>query len=123
MGSLLDALEEQVRQVSPQFLHRHLAQGKILDPGGHPWFGQMDAGDVENLRKGMAGVSGIEELRQRMLGGVNIKEPVEVLVRSVKVRSDGKVVEAVCIARRPGRTVQTNPKWTYFDGDWWQTDD
>ncbi|MBE0534066.1 MAG: FecR domain-containing protein [Phycisphaerae bacterium] len=100
-----------------------LTQGRIADPLTHPWFSQMDPGDVENLKKGMAGVAGLEELQQRMLGGVNIKEPVDVLVRSAKVRDDGKVVEAVCITGRDGRRIQTSPRWTFFDGDWWQTDD
>jgi len=83
----------------------------------------MDPGDVENLKKGMADVTGLDELRQRMLGGVNIKAPVDVLVRSAKARDDGKVVEAVCVTGRDGRRIQTSPRWTYFDGDWWQTDD
>lgn len=71
----------------------------------------------------MADVSGLEELRQRMLGGINITEPVKVLVRSAKLSPDGKVVEAVCITGKGGSTSRTNPKWTHFDGDWWQTDD
>jgi ferric-dicitrate binding protein FerR (iron transport regulator) len=100
-----------------------LAQGKIADPSAHPWFSRMDADDVENLKKGMADVTSLDELRQRLVGSVNLGEPTEVLVRSVKISADGKVVEAVCILRGPGRTVQTSPKWTYFDGDWWQIDD
>ena len=100
-----------------------LAQGKIADPSTHPWFSQMTPGDVDNLKKGMADVSGLEELRQRMLGAINITEPVKVLVRSAKISADGKVVEAVCITGKGGTTIRTNPKWTYFDGDWWQTDD
>lgn len=100
-----------------------LAQERIADPGTHPWFSQMEPADVENLKKGMADVTGPEELRQRLLGGVNLGEPADVLVRSIKIGADGKVVEAVCITRGPGGTVQTTPKWTYFDGDWWQTDD
>jgi len=47
----------------------------------------------------------------------------KVLVRSAKLSPDGKIVEAVCITGKGGTTIRTNPRWTHFDGDWWQTDD
>lgn len=100
-----------------------LAKGKIADPSSHAWFGQMDPGDVANLQKGLADVSGIEELRERMLGQINIKEPMDVLVQSVKMSDDGKIVEAVCITTKGGGRIRTNPKWAHFEGDWWQIDD
>jgi len=100
-----------------------LAQGKIADPAAHPWFSQMDAGDVQNLKNGLAKFADIDQVRKMFLGTINISGPGEVLIRSTKINEAGNIVEAVCVVTRDNGKVQIHPKWTNFDGDWWQTDD
>lgn len=100
-----------------------LAQDRIEDSAAHPWFGQMAPGDVERLKKVMAQFSSVEEVRKMFLGTVNISGPGRVLIRSAKLNEAGNVVEAVCVITRGAGKVQIHPKWTKFDGDWWQTDD
>jgi len=100
-----------------------LAQGKIEDPAAHPWFSQMDPGDVQNLRNGLAKFSSLEQVKEAFLGSVNIKGTAQVLVESAKINEAGNVVEAVCIVNRSNGKTKIFPKWTNYDGDWWQTDD
>lgn len=100
-----------------------LAQGKIADPAAHPWFSQMDPGDVQNLKNVLAKFSTIEQVKEAFVESVNMRGKAEVLVESAKLNEAGNVVEAVCLVKRSGGTTRIQPKWTNFDGDWYQTDD
>ena len=98
-----------------------LAQGNIADYTQHPWFRQMHQQDVENLKNNLANVP-LENLQEEMIAGVNLKGAKSMYIRSVKISEDGKVVTAECVKKTSG-LLHTTPTWTYFDGDWWQTDD
>ncbi|MHC4741034.1 MAG: hypothetical protein ACYS8Z_03935 [Planctomycetota bacterium] len=100
-----------------------LARGKIEEPASHPWFSQMTPGDVQNLKNGLARFSSIEQVKEAFVGSVNMDGKAEVLVESAKLNEAGNVVEAVCIVKRSRGTTKIFPKWTNFEGDWWQTDD
>lgn len=98
-----------------------LAHGNIADYSQHPWFSQMVPQDVENLKNGLANVP-MDKLQKEMISGVNLKGAKSMYIRSVEISEDGKIVTAQCVKRTSG-LLSTSPKWTFFDGDWWQTDD
>lgn len=98
-----------------------LAHGNIADYTQHPWFSQMVASDVENLKNNLANVE-MDQLRKMMIEDVNLKGTKSMYIRSIELSEDGKIVKAQCVKKTSG-LLSTIPKWTYFDGDWWQTDD
>ena len=57
-----------------------------------------------------------------MVAGTNFKNAESMYIRSVEISEDGTVVSAECVRKSNG-VLCTTPTWTYFDGDWWQTDD
>jgi ferric-dicitrate binding protein FerR (iron transport regulator) len=99
--------------------------GKGLIKGGqHPWFSRMSDSDVQRLRKSAADVNGPDEMVERAVATVNINKPERIYVQSVTMAVDGKHATARCVrVRGERRYLVTTPQWTYFDDDWWQTDD
>ncbi|MBN1360853.1 MAG: FecR domain-containing protein [Sedimentisphaerales bacterium] len=98
-----------------------------LVKGQEPYDPQRFGGseeDLQRLRQAFADVESPEQLAQMFLSAVNITTPTEVYVRSVRVDETGDHAIAECVQRHsPRHMTITNPKWHYFDNDWWQIDD
>ncbi|MHC4623495.1 MAG: FecR domain-containing protein [Planctomycetota bacterium] len=101
-----------------------LVKGNI-EYSDHPdWFSGMDEEDARRIREGFADVNSLEEMVERALPKININEPHKIYVQSVSMDPDGEHATARCVeVRGERRYLVTTPQWTYFDDDWWQTDD
>ncbi len=80
----------------------------------------MSEDDAKRIIGGCSDVKSPEELLERFLHRINISESHKVYVRSVSMDADRKHATGV---KGEKRYVITTPQWTFFDGDWWQTDD
>jgi len=101
-----------------------LVKGKIAFSEHRDWFSGMSEGDAERVIQMCQDVESPEGLLEILLSGVNISEPKKAYVRSVKMEADGRHAIADCVEVKGQRQyVITTPQWTYFQGDWWQTDD
>ena len=98
-----------------------LAHGNIDDYTQHPWFSQMYPQYVENLKNNLANVT-MDELQEKFIADVHLKDAKSMYIRSAEISEEGKIITAECVRRTNG-LLCTTPKWTFFDGDWWQTDD
>jgi hypothetical protein len=103
-----------------------LVKGNI-EYSDHPdWFSGMSADDAKGIREEFADadVESPEEMAEHAAATVNIDKPKKVYVQSVTVDPDGKHATARCVEVKGHRRYTiTTPQWTYFDNDWWQTDD
>jgi hypothetical protein len=103
-----------------------LVKGNI-EYSDHPdWFSGMSADDAKRIREEFANadVKSPEEMAERAAATVNIDEPKKVYVQSVTLNPDGKHATARCVeVKGHRRYTVTTPQWTYFDNNWWQTDD
>ena len=98
-----------------------LIKGKIKFEDHRDWFSGMSDDDAKKIIEGMADVRSPEKLAEMMLSGISDKTH-KLYVRSVTLDNGGKHAVAVCVKQRK-HTIGFTPQWTFFDGDWWQTDD
>jgi len=101
-----------------------LAKGKIKFSEHKDWFSGMSPDDAKRFIEICKDVNSPEELFERFVQGVNVSGPRKVYIGSVSVNADGKHAIARCVRKKgDNRYVIYTPQWTFFDGDWWQTDD
>ncbi len=101
-----------------------LAKGKITFSEHRDWFSGMSEEDAQHFIQGCSDVTGPDDLLERFIGGININEPKKIYVRGVVLTDDGKHALANCIDFIGNKQYTSNtPQWTYFNEDWWQTDD
>jgi hypothetical protein len=102
-----------------------LAKGKVKFEECRNWFSGMNEEDAQNFIKAFVDVESPEQMAEMMLDGINISDSKEkIYVRSVTIEKDRKHSSAECVRKKgSNRYVVCTPQWTYFDGDWWQTDD
>ncbi len=98
-----------------------LAKGKIEYEQHPDWFSGMSPDDANRFKQGLANVNSPEELKEIMIADIS-DNIYKLYVRSVTLDEDGKHAMAVCV-KKQGQAVGFTPQWTFFDGDWWQTDD
>ncbi len=100
-----------------------LAKGEIKFAEHRDWFSGMSEENAQNFITTFAQVESPEQLLEMMLGGIS-NETGKIYVRSVTLEPDGKYAQADCISKEGDLILSGHfPQWTYFDGDWWQTDD
>jgi len=99
-----------------------LAKGNIKFSDHRDWFSGMSDEDAQRFTESLADIESLEELTQLMVSDVNMSDPGKLYVRSVNLADDRKHAIAVCV-KKAKHTHGYTPQWTYFDGDWWQTDD
>jgi hypothetical protein len=99
-----------------------LAKGNIKFEDHRDWFSGMSPEDAKGFIEAFRDVQSTNELVERMMGGIS-DEKVKLYVREVTLRDDTHAaVECVKLAANNLCSGYT-PQWTYFDNDWWQTDD
>jgi len=96
-----------------------LAKGEIKFAEHRYWFSGMSEENAQNFIKAFEKAESPEQMVEMMCGGISDEESGKIYVRSVILEPDGKHARAYCVSKNYGHT----PQWTYFDGDWWQTDD
>jgi len=96
-----------------------LAKGEIKFAEHRDWFSGMSEENAQNFIKAFEKAESPEQMMEMMCGGISDEESGKIYVRSVILEPDGKHARAYCVSKNYGHT----PQWTYFDGDWWQTDD
>lgn len=100
-----------------------LAKGEVKYEDHPKWFAGMGPADAERFVQGLGGVGSVDELLEMMIGSVN-EDGNKYYVSSVELDESGKFAKAKAVAYEgENHKVVVSPKWTYFDGDWWQTDD
>jgi hypothetical protein len=99
-----------------------LAKGKIKYEQHSDWFSGMSPDDAKNFRQALADVNSPEQIKEIMLADIKFDGVCKLYVLSVTLDEDGKHAKAVCV-KKLGQTVGFTPQWTFFDDDWWQTDD
>ncbi len=98
-----------------------LAKGKVEYKQHPDWFSGMSPDDANRFRQALANVNSPEEIKDIMLADIS-DDIYKLYVRSVTLEKDGKHATAICV-KKQGQAIGFTPQWTYFDGDWWQTDD
>ena len=98
-----------------------LAKGKVEHEQHPDWFSGMTPDDANRFRQAFANVNSPEEIKEIMLADMS-DDIYKLYVRSVTLDKDGKHAVAVCV-KKLKQVVGFTPQWTFFDGDWWQTDD
>lgn len=98
-----------------------LAKGKIKFTEHRDWFSGMSDDDAQRFIQGFLEVNSQDELVELALSGISDKT-YKLYVRSVTLDKDGKHAMAVCV-KKLKQVEGFTPQWTYFEGDWWQTDD
>jgi hypothetical protein len=101
-----------------------LVKGNIEDWQNHPWFSKFSEDRIAQFKQMGADITSQAQLLEIYISSINIDEPSKHYIRSVELDDNGKLAMADCIkVEGHKRYVITTPQWTYFDGDWWQTDD
>ena len=101
-----------------------LAKGNIKFSDHRDWFSGMSEQNAEDFVQAFSDVKSQEEIYEIFGSDVNLRGPRNIYIGSVTLADDGKHATARCVRERGEKqyTIYT-PQWTYFDGDWWQTDD
>ncbi len=101
-----------------------LAKGQVMYEDHPDWYAGMSPEDAARFVQGAGGVANSEEELFKMFITSVRQGSQEYYVSSVNIDEQGKIakVKAVAVIDEHRRTI-ISPKWTYFDGDWWQTDD
>ncbi|MHC4759366.1 MAG: FecR domain-containing protein [Planctomycetota bacterium] len=102
-----------------------LAKGSIQYSEHRDWFSGMSKDNAENFIEAFSDVQSPEELIEILTSDIDDNEPEKIYIGSVTLADDGKHATARCVRGEKGEKRYTiyTPQWTYFDGDWWQTDD
>jgi len=98
-----------------------LAKGKVEYEQHPDWFSGMSPDDANRFRQALANVNSPEEIKEIMIADIS-DNIYKLYVRSVTLDKDGKHATAICV-KKQGQAIGFTPQWTFFDGDWWQTDD
>ena len=98
-----------------------LAKGKVEYEQHPDWFSGMSPDDANRFRQALANVNSPEEIKEIMLVDIS-DNSYKLYVRSVTLDKDGKHATAICV-KKQGQAIGFTPQWTFFDDDWWQTDD
>jgi hypothetical protein len=99
-----------------------LAKGNIKFSDHRGWFSGMSDEDAQRFTESLGDIESMEQLTQLMVSDVNMSDSGKLYVRSVTLADNRKHAIAVCV-KKAEHTHGYTPQWTYFDGDWWQTDD
>lgn len=100
-----------------------LATGKIKYADHKDWFSGMDQSDADRFIKAFAKVNSAKQMIDMMKEEVTL-DSCKIYIEDVSVDTDGKHAKARAVRNRGNnRYTLYTPKWTYYDNDWWQTDD
>lgn len=101
-----------------------LAKGNIQYSEHRDWFSGMSEDNAENFIEAFSHVQSPAEMLEILAPDIDDNEPEKIYIGSVTLADDGRHATARCVRERGEKqyTIYT-PQWTFFDGDWWQTDD
>ncbi len=100
-----------------------LAKGQVKYEDHPEWYAGMGPEDAARFVQALGSVESPEKLFEKFVGSVRT-DSQRFYISSIELNEAGTVASAKAVAVISEiRKIVISPKWTYFDGDWWQTDD